>query len=218
MTVVDTADAATDPGWSAATRRSLLRGGDSVVVRHVERLDRAALRHLVTDLRDAQAGDDPPWVAVTLGTGQPDGPEMRDLLQLFPTTLLVPPLRLRAEDVTALVPLLLGRLGRSGRLACSPTALRVLMRMPWPGNVAHLEQVLREVVAHRRTGVIEPADLPPEAHVTSRRVLTTVETLERDAIVHALADNHGNKTAAARSLGMSRATIYRKVRDYGIVA
>ena len=41
--------------------------------------------------------------------------------------------------------------------------------------------------------------------------------MERDAIVQALTDAEGNKTRAARSLGMSRATIYRKIHDYGIV-
>ena len=41
--------------------------------------------------------------------------------------------------------------------------------------------------------------------------------MERDAIVRCLADAHGNKAQAARSLGMSRATIYRKIHDYGIV-
>ena len=41
--------------------------------------------------------------------------------------------------------------------------------------------------------------------------------MERDAIVKCLADAHGNKVQAARSLGMSRATIYRKIHDYGIV-
>ena len=70
---------------------------------------------------------------------------------------------------------------------------------------------------HRRTGVIEPDDLPPEAHTVSRRVLSPLESMERDAIVRCLADAHGNKVQAARSLGMSRATIYRKIHEYGIV-
>ena len=51
----------------------------------------------------------------------------------------------------------------------------------------------------------------------SRRVLSPLEALERDAIVKCLADAHDNKAQAARALGMSRATIYRKIHDYGIV-
>jgi transcriptional regulator of acetoin/glycerol metabolism len=51
----------------------------------------------------------------------------------------------------------------------------------------------------------------------SRRLLSPLESMERDAIVQALLDHNGNKASAARSLGMSRATIYRKTHEYGIV-
>jgi transcriptional regulator of acetoin/glycerol metabolism len=47
-------------------------------------------------------------------------------------------------------------------------------------------------------------------------MLTPLESLECDAIVEALLDSGGNKVEAARSLAMSRATIYRKIRNYGI--
>jgi transcriptional regulator of acetoin/glycerol metabolism len=51
----------------------------------------------------------------------------------------------------------------------------------------------------------------------SRRVLSQLESIERDAIVQSLLDNSGNKIRAARALGMSRATIYRRIHEYGIV-
>jgi transcriptional regulator of acetoin/glycerol metabolism len=94
--------------------------------------------------------------------------------------------------------------------------MRVLMRNRWPGNVDQLYQVLRKVVARRRTGTIRPEDLPPETRAITRRVLTPLEAIECDAIVDALLDTDGNKAEAARRLGMSRATIYRKIRGYGI--
>ena len=75
------------------------------------------------------------------------------------------------------------------------------MRMSWPGNAEQLHELLREVVKHRRTGIITPEDLPPEVHAVSRRVLTPLEAMERDAIVKCLADANGNKVQAARSLG-----------------
>jgi len=68
------------------------------------------------------------------------------------------------------------------------------------------------------TGSIEAEDLPPEAHTVSRRVLSSLESMERDAIVRSLLDARGNKVKAARALGMSRATIYRKIHEYGIVS
>ena len=76
--------------------------------------------------------------------------------------------------------------------------------------------MLKRIVQHRRTGSIRPADLPPEARSVSRRLLSPLESMERDAIVQSLLDNDGNKVKAAESLGMSRATIYRKIHDYGI--
>jgi transcriptional regulator of acetoin/glycerol metabolism len=94
--------------------------------------------------------------------------------------------------------------------------MRLLMRNRWPGNVEQLYGVLRKITTKRRSGQVEVDDLPPECRATTRRVLTRVEALECDAIVDALAAADGNKTEAARLLHMSRATIYRKIRSYGI--
>ncbi|MBA3780590.1 MAG: hypothetical protein H0X12_01915 [Nocardioides sp.] len=140
------------------------------------------------------------------------------LLQLFPRTVEIPPLRLHLEDLLQLVPLFLSRSGRGTPPVCSPEAMRMLMRMSWPGNAEQVHQMLDEIVTRRRGGVIGPDDLPPATHTVSRRVLTSLEAMERDAIVRCLTDSDGNKMRAARSLGMSRATIYRKIREYGIVA
>jgi len=128
----------------------------------------------------------------------------------------VPPLRHHVEDVAELVPHFIARLTRGTELSCSPEAMRLLMRNRWPGNVEQLYQVLRKTVARRRAGELVPADLPAEARAVTRRVLTPLEAIECDAIVDALLDNAGNKAEAARQLGMSRATIYRKIRGYGI--
>ena len=95
------------------------------------------------------------------------------------------------------MPVFLSRLGQGGHLACSPEAMRLLMRMSWPGNAEQLHELLREVVKHRRTGCITPEDLPPEVHAVSRRVLSPLEAMERDAIVKCLADANGNKVQAA---------------------
>ncbi len=65
--------------------------------------------------------------------------------------------------------------------------------------------------------MIELRDLPAECWAIGRHRLTPLESLECDAIVQALLDAHGDKAAAARRLAMSRATIYRKIKGYGIV-
>jgi len=100
---------------------------------------------------------------------------------------------------------------------CSPEAMQLLLRSGWTGNIEQLWQVLRRVVHHRRTGTIHPGDLPPECWTVSRRLLSPLESMERDAIVQSLLDHNGNKLKTAESLGMSRATIYRKIHEYGIV-
>ncbi len=216
--VLDAADAGTDPGWLTSLRRALVKESDSVVVRHVDRLDGPRLRALSSALQGACAPDvnRPPWVAVTLGQ-RAHSDELEHLLRLFPSTVEVPPLRLHLEDLPQLVSFFLARLGHGGQLACSPEAMHLLMRVSWPDNVEQLHQTLRQVVKSRRSGCIQPADLPPEARTVGRRRLSPLESLERDAIVQSLLDAHGSKAEAARSLEISRATIYRKIHEYGIV-
>jgi transcriptional regulator with AAA-type ATPase domain len=216
--VLDARDASSRKDWLAEVRLAVHSDADTLVVRHVDQLDATLLRGLTAGLQGARAAvrERPLWVAVTLGIGPKSGDLLR-LLRLFPSTLDVPPLRLHVEDLPLLVPLFLSRLSQAGHLTCSPETLRLLMRMSWPGNVAQLHDLLTEVVKHRRTGSIEPEDLPSEAHTLSRRVLSPLESMERDAIIRCLTDAHGNKVEAARSLGMSRATIYRRIHEYGIV-
>ena len=143
--------------------------------------------------------------------------DLAGLLQFFPGAVELPPLRHHIEDLHELVPFFLARLNPHGPLACSPEAMHLLLRSNWPGNTEQLWQVLRRVARHRRTGTIHPGDLPPECWSVSRRLLSPLESIERDAIVQSLLDHHGNKAKGAGSLGMSRATIYRKIHEYGII-
>jgi transcriptional regulator of acetoin/glycerol metabolism len=186
------------------------------VIQHVDKLSRGRLRTLSRLLEEARAATPQPWVAVTLSQRH-DGGEMAGLLRFFPSTVELPPLRHHVEDVQALVPFFLSRLVTGGGLVCSAEAMQLLVRSSWPGNTEQLFAVLRRIVQHRRSGAILPADLPPECRTVSRRLLSPLEAMERDAIVRSLIDWDGNKIKAAGSLGMSRATIYRKIHEYGIV-
>lgn len=76
--------------------------------------------------------------------------------------------------------------------------------------------MLRVILGTRRSGAVGVADLPPEVQSGSRHLLSPLESMERDAIALGLTDADGNKALAARSLGMSRATIYRKMHAYGL--
>ncbi len=129
----------------------------------------------------------------------------------------MPPLRRHIEDLNELVPLMLNRLGDGAELTCSPAAMHLLTRARWPGNSAQLYGVLKQVTQHRRAGTIQPADLPAEFRTAPRRPSQPDRGRRARRDRHGLEDARGNKVQAAKLLGMSRATIYRKIHDYGIV-
>jgi transcriptional regulator of acetoin/glycerol metabolism len=227
--VLDAADAAHDHDWLTQVRTELLEGTGMLVLRHVHLLNARQMRTLagaLQETRDAGRDEEPTShggatapglrVAVTLDRAAARA-ELAGLLRLFPGSVSVPPLRHHSEDLRDLVPFFLGKLSQQGRVTSSPAAMQLLLRHTWPGNAAQLWQVLRQVVQRRRIGQIMPEDLPPECWTVSRRVLSPLESIERDAIVQSLLDHGGNKIRAARALGMSRATIYRRIREYGIV-
>ena len=226
--VLDAADAACDHGWLPQVRAELLDGTGMLVLRHVHALNALQVRTLAGALAEAKdnARDAEPAprgtasqslrVAVTLDRAAART-DLSSLLRLFPASVAVPPLRHHSEDLRDLVPFFLGKLSQQGRVTCSPAAMQLLVRHTWPGNAAQLWHVLIQVVQRRRAGQITPEDLPPECWTVSRRVLSPLESIERDAIVQSLLDQGGNKFRAARALGMSRATIYRRIREYGIV-
>ncbi len=216
LCTVDTAGAE-GAEWAADLHRELrAHPPATLVIRQAHRLPAAAADALVQVLRELH--DDGPWVVLTLAPGTEAAPALAEVLKFFPRTVQVPPLRHHAEDLAELVPLFLSKLGYGGRLTCSAAALHLLMRAEWPGNAGQLYQVLRKVAQRRRAGTIVPGDLPAEFHAVTRRPLNRFEVIERDAIVRSLEDADGNKMRAAQLLGISRATIYRKIHEYGIVA
>jgi sigma-54 dependent transcriptional regulator, acetoin dehydrogenase operon transcriptional activator AcoR len=245
--VLDASDAAHDHDWVGQVRSELLDGTGMLVLRHVHALNARQVRTLAAALQEAKAagrdaaqsspgGASPGGATPRTPRGKPDEKpivsglrvavtldraavraDLSGLLRLFPGTAEVPPLRHHSEDLRELVPFFLGKLSQQGRVTCSPAAMQLLLRHTWPGNAAQLWQVLKQVVQRRRVGQIMPEDLPPECWTVSRRVLSPLESIERDAIVQSLLDHEGNKIRAARALGMSRATIYRRIREYGII-
>src|SRR6266536_2462902 len=153
-----------------------------------------------------------PWVV-----GTSAGARVHDtLLAHFGASVTVPPLRYRIHDLHDLVPFLLERHAPGAVVGCTPAALRTLMLSEWPGNVGQLEQTLRAALERRRNGRIDRADLPADCYVVTRRVLTRLQWVERDAILEALLETRGNRTQAAAKLGISRATLYRRIDAFGI--
>ncbi len=237
--VLDAASASQD--WLTKARRELVDGSGMLVIRHVDVLTARQLHALASALQEARTAQEKQGqrkqgqgkegqgkegqregtqeelrVAVTLNRKQAAA-DLTRLLRFFQGTVELPPLRHHIEDLHELVHFFLARLSQQGRLTCSPEAMQLLLRHNWPGNTEQLWQVLKQVGQRRRAGVIMPKDLPPECWTVSRRLLSPLESIERDAIVQSLQDHDGNKVRAAEALGMSRATIYRKIHEYGIV-
>jgi len=196
--------------WLAALAEDLSTPEALIVLAQVDRLTQEQVAAVSDLLIEVSAGDHA-RVAITINSGT-----STQLRSVFPRSVEVPPLRHHIDDLSELIPHLLGQLLNGDRLTCSPQAMAQLSRLNWPGNVTQLRRVLQYIIKHRRAGTIELADLPPECRSTSRRVLSPIEAIERDAIVNALSDNGESPTTAAALLGMSRATIYRKIRQYDI--
>ena len=219
LTITDAADSR-DSTWMEQIRPLLLDAAATVVLRHVDQMTPSGRRALIDVLGDhagERLGDQPgagpgPWLVATSASADLDG-----LLEQFPVSVTVPPLRHHIDDIRDLVPALIERHAATRPPTCTPEALQTLLRAPWSGNIAQLEHVICGILEHRRTGQIALEDLPPECHATSRRVLTHWETLERDAIAQALLETGGDRVKAATRLGISRATIYRKINAFGIL-
>jgi transcriptional regulator of acetoin/glycerol metabolism len=100
-------------------------------------------------------------------------------------------------------------------------ALRQLMAYPWPGNVRELKSAIEYAAIRCMSTTIDVDDLPPEvqagASVGAPPAGSTAPPAdERSRIVAALAATHGNRKEAARHLGISRATLYRRLAELGI--
>jgi len=139
--------------------------------------------------------------------------------------LTVPPLRDRREDISLLVTHFLAQsAGKHGRASMhlSPDALQALLQHPWPGNVRELENLIERVVVTCQGSTIKVHDLfadHPLEHSTGD--LGTIgkiarQEAERSRILQVLRDAKGDKTRAARILGISRSSLYNKLRDYNI--
>jgi DNA-binding NtrC family response regulator len=156
-----------------------------------------------------------------------DGRVREDLfyrLRVVPIEL--PPLRERREDIEPLATYLLARVAaRQGRaLRFSPDALRTLLDHDWPGNVRELENSLEYAVAVCKGQTILPEDLPAElqphadgsARESSAEAPSVGDPVEVERLKRALEAHRWRRNDAARALGISRATLWRRMREAGL--
>ncbi len=141
----------------------------------------------------------------------------------------IPPLRERREDIESLARHLLHRVSaRHGRsLILGPDALHMLLRHRWPGNARELENALEYAVAVCRGQTLHAGDLPAEVQSPTDPVARTAgrvaegppvpdDAAERERLRTALDAHRWNREDAARALGMSRTTLWRRMRELGL--
>ncbi len=165
-----------------------------------------------------------------LETEYKQGTFRKDLyFRLNVVTIHVPPLRERRADIPILVNWFLERLAPGRGVQLASNAMRALLGYDWPGNVRELENCLERAVTLGDQRLIEIDDLPPaiaraEAPITAPLAdapqfapsTTDLEDLERATIERVFAEVKGDKALAGRMLGISRATLYRKLKRYNI--
>jgi DNA-binding NtrC family response regulator len=166
----------------------------------------------------------------------------KDLLyRIRVARLQVPPLRQRRDDIPLLVASFLAEnrvaTGKALTRVC-PEAMQVLERYPWPGNVRELRNALSYAAVHCRSSVLRLGDFPEEitrwaktarlpaspkvvdrslhAAPAGDEARSEAPQSERERILVALERTGGNRSRAAKELGISRATLYRRLAELGI--
>jgi len=135
--------------------------------------------------------------------------------------LRVPPLRERREDIRLLAKTFFSEFcAREGKsLSLANSALKVLDSYDWPGNVRELKNIMERTVVlakgHRVTGADLSAEtFLPKAGASADSAVIPLKEVEMRAVKEALVKCAGNKSQAARALGISRKALYMRIRDY----
>jgi transcriptional regulator of acetoin/glycerol metabolism len=143
-------------------------------------------------------------------------PDLLDRLAVH--VVRVPPLRERSDEIQDIALEVVRELIRGGGYALQPIsreALAVLQTHHWPGNVRQLQNVLRRALLLRPHGQIDIEALPPELVLAAAEPrFGLIEQLEGEAILRTLQSTGGNVSRAAQVMGLSRATVYRRLHAY----
>jgi len=143
-------------------------------------------------------------------------------------TVHLPPLRERRSDIPMLVHHFLNRYAAGMHLQVTPGAMKSLLQYDWPGNVRELENCIARAVTLGDRQTIDVLDLPPAmrteqppsvemtAQDAASLSTTALAEMEKMTILRVFEQAHGDKALAGKMLGISRATLYRKLKRYNI--
>jgi len=158
-----------------------------------------------------------------------EGTFRKDLyFRLNVVTVHLPSLRERRSDIPMLVHHFLNRFAPGASFQVTPAAMKSLLQYEWPGNVRELENCVARAITLGDRQIMDVDDLPPairgEGSESSRKSLaetgpvstTALAEMERMTILKVFEQANGDKALAGRMLGISRATLYRKLKRYNI--
>lgn len=154
-----------------------------------------------------------------------EGRFRKDLyFRLNVVTVHIPALRERRSDIPMLVQWFLDKYAVEMKIEVSPDAMNCMLQYDWPGNVRELENCVERAVALGNREAITLQDLPPAIRAYENQLnlgsatvtATDLEEIEKDTIQRVFDQVNGDKEMAGRLLGISRATLYRKIKRYNI--
>lgn len=203
-----------DATWFKEAAAELGRGR-SVILRHLQDL---APTH-ATKVRYLAETSLSGGARLVLTVDPSGGPVHVDaLIDQVATIVKIPALASMREDIGLYVRAMVAGFPEPlNDLTLSSQAMQALMRWKWSGNLAELHKVLFGLAQRTRGGLVRLTDLPVQlVEFAQSRGRTPIEAAEREAIIIALGNSNGNRSAAATSLGIGRTTLYRKIREHRI--
>lgn len=199
--------------WIRLWTPELGKPGTGILVRDVDRLPTWVAEHirdLVLQARVRASGADGVPFCMTASRFESIPPALASLVE---AVVAVPPLRERADDVMPLAHHVAQRI-RGRDVTITGAAETALRGCGWPGNVRQLTEEVARAVGHGDT--LDVRHLSADVLSGSSRRLSRIEAFERDELVRVLTRPGISMQEAGDELGMSRATVYRKVSQYDI--
>lgn len=215
-TLIDCVDLQTTGAqmWSKRLQKAVDTTVGTLIIDNIDLLPAAQLsflRQLVSN-EDSAAR-----IIITADSrAQAEDERLGSVLSVADFYVELPPLRERIAEFPILIEAMARKVVREKRFTFSATAAQGLARAHWPGNLVQLRKVLLQVLSERASGQITLTDLPEAYRGDQNQPLLGIDRAERAAIVEAMAAAEGNKIQAARALGMSRTTLYRRLRSLKI--
>lgn len=201
--------------WLQRVRSRISVPNGWLVLRHAELLDERAGQALSAIL-DEHTEEVRPRIGATIATTEPAcEPHLQPFLdRLSPVRIDIPPLRDRREDIPRIAKRILASLHPDGSRRWTEDALEALTSATWPDNLRQLHSTVHSMAVE--SGRLTTQRLPSEIRESKDASLPRLERVRREALLAALQEADGNKTAAAIELGISRSTLYRYLRTFGL--